>query len=41
MEDPVETHPTRALEWMIGLPAITFLGCEDGAGGQADDRLVL
>jgi len=29
----VETDPTRALEWMIGLPAITFLGCEDSSGG--------
>jgi len=25
MEDPVETDPTRAIEWMIGLPDITFL----------------
>ena len=32
---PVETDPTRALEWMIGLPAITFLGAEDGAHGEA------
>jgi transposase len=31
----VETDPTRALEWMIGLPAITFLGAEDGADDEA------
>ena len=31
----METDPTRALEWMIGLPVITFLGGEDGAAGEA------
>ena len=31
----METDPTRALEWMIGLPVITFLGGEDGADGEA------
>ncbi len=29
------TDPTRALEWMIGLPDIAFLGAEDGTGGEA------
>ena len=29
------TDPTRALEWMIGLPEVAFLGAEDGEGGQA------
>lgn len=29
------TDPTRALEWMIGLQAIAFLGAEDGARDQA------
>ena len=29
------TDPTRALEWMIGLRAIAFLGAEDGAQDQA------
>ena len=29
----METDPTRALVWMIGLPDITFLGVEDGPGG--------
>ena len=32
---PVITDPTGALEWMIGLPAIVFLGAEDGEGGEA------
>ena len=31
----METDPTRALVWMIGLPDITFLGVEDGPGGEA------
>ena len=31
----METDPTRTLEWMIGLPVITFLGGEDGAAGEA------
>ena len=31
----METDPTCALEWMIGLRAIAFLGAEDGAGDQA------
>jgi len=29
----VETDPTRAIRWMIGLSDIVFLGCEDGADG--------
>lgn len=29
------TDPTRALEWMIGLRVIAFLGAEDGARDQA------
>ena len=29
------TDPTRALEWMIGLRAVRFLGCDDGPGGEA------
>lgn len=29
------TDPTRALAWMIGLPAITFLFGEDGPEGEA------
>lgn len=29
------TDPTRALEWMIGLRVIAFLGAEDGADDQA------
>ncbi len=29
----METDPTRALVWMIGLPDISFLGVEDGPGG--------
>ena len=29
------TDPTRALEWMIGLPTVTFLGGEDGTNGAA------
>jgi len=29
------TDPTRAVEWMIGLPAITFLEGEDGVDGEA------
>ena len=29
----METDPTRALVWMIGLPDVTFLGVEDGPGG--------
>ena len=29
------TDPTRALEWMIGLPDIAFLGAQDGTGGEA------
>ena len=29
------TDPTRALEWMIGLRAIAFLGAEDGPGELA------
>ncbi len=29
----METDPTRALVWMIGLPDIRFLGVEDGPGG--------
>ena len=31
----METDPTRALVWMIGLPEITFLGVEDGLKGEA------
>ncbi len=31
----METDPTRALVWMIGLPEITFLGVEDGLNGEA------
>ena len=31
----METDPTRALEWMIGLPALGFLGVEDGDDGEA------
>ena len=31
----METDPTRALAWMIGLPVITFLGGEDGVDGEA------
>jgi transposase len=31
----VITDPTRALEWMIDLPAVTFLGGEDGPDGEA------
>lgn len=31
---PVVIDPTRAIEWMIGLPAITFLKGEDGADGE-------
>ncbi len=31
----METDPTRSLVWMIGLRAIVFLSCEDGAGGEA------
>jgi transposase len=31
----VETDPTRALDWMIGLSGVRFLGCEDGACGEA------
>jgi hypothetical protein len=31
----VETDPTRALEWMIGFPAVRFLGGEDGDDGEA------
>jgi hypothetical protein len=27
----VETDPTRALAWMIGLHDVRFFGCEDGA----------
>jgi len=33
----VVTDPTRALEWMIGLPGVAFLGAEDGADGS--DRI--
>ena len=33
------TDPTRALEWMIGLPAVVFLGAKDGEGGQAKIHL--
>lgn len=29
------TDPTSAVEWMIGLPIITFLRGEDGTDGQA------
>ncbi len=29
----METDPTRALVWMIGLPDIRFLAVEDGPGG--------
>ena len=29
------TDPTRAIEWMIGLPTVTFLGGEDGTNGAA------
>ena len=32
---PVETDPTRAIEWMIGLPDVRFLGVDDGADGGA------
>lgn len=32
---PVETDPTRAIEWMIGLPAVRFLGCGDGDDDEA------
>jgi transposase len=31
----VVTDPTRALEWMIGLPDTALLGAEDGADGEA------
>jgi transposase len=31
----VVTDPTRAIEWMIGLPTVTFLGGEDGTNGEA------
>ena len=31
----METDPTRAIEWMIGLPAVAFLGAEDGDDGEA------
>jgi hypothetical protein len=30
----VETDPTRALIWLIGLP-VQFLGGEDGPNGEA------
>ena len=29
------TDPTRAIEWMIGLGEVRFLGCEDGPAGEA------
>ena len=29
------TDPTRALEWMIGLPGVAFLGAEDSTDGMA------
>ncbi len=29
----MESDPTRALVWMIGLPDITLLGVGDGPGG--------
>lgn len=32
---PVETDPTRAIEWMTGLPVVRFPGVEDGEGGVA------
>ena len=32
---PAETDPTRAIEWMTGLPAVRFPGVEDGEGGVA------
>lgn len=35
----METDPTRALEWMIGLPAVTFLGVEDGDGDDGGARI--
>ena len=31
----METDPTRALEWMIGLLTVRFLGREDGIHGEA------
>lgn len=31
----METDPTRAIQWMIGLPAVRFLGGEDGDDGEA------
>lgn len=31
----METDPTRAIEWMIGLPDVRFLGVGDGAEGEA------
>ena len=31
----METDPTRAIEWMIGLPDVRFLGVDDGADGGA------
>ena len=30
----METDPTRALAWLIGLP-VQFLGAEDGPDGEA------
>jgi transposase len=36
----VETDPTRAIEWMIGLPTVRFLGVEDGEAGEAGEARI-